>query len=54
MQDIRGYNTFSKIEQISKGMSGDKKNRIETVDERRFLLRVADISKYERKKTEFA
>ena len=53
MQDIKGYDTFSKIEPITKGMSGDKKYRIETVDGKRYLLRVAGIDTYDRKKTEF-
>ncbi|NJD02808.1 MAG: phosphotransferase family protein [Ruminiclostridium sp.] len=53
MQDIKGYDTFSKIQQINKGMSSDKKYRIETVDGCRLLLRIADISEYEHKKAEF-
>lgn len=53
MQDIKEYDTFSNIEHIRKGMSDDKKYRIETANERRLLLRVADISEYERKKNEF-
>ena len=53
MQDIRNYNTFKKIEIINKGWSSDKKYYIETIDGQKLLLRVADISEYNRKKTEF-
>jgi Predicted aminoglycoside phosphotransferase len=47
------YDTFSKIEPITKGMSGDKKYYIETVDGKHQLLRVADSSEYSQKRTEF-
>jgi aminoglycoside phosphotransferase (APT) family kinase protein len=53
MQDIRGYSTFKKIEPVNKGWSEDKKYYIETAAGGKLLLRVADISQYERKKTEF-
>jgi serine/threonine-protein kinase len=53
MQDIKDYNSFKKIEPVNKGWSKDKKYYIETVDGRRLLLRVSDISEYERKKAEF-
>lgn len=53
MQDIRDYSFFQKIEPLNKGWSNDRKYYIETVDGRRLLLRVSDISEYERKKTEF-
>lgn len=53
MQDIKSYYTFTKIEPVNKGWSQDKKYYIETADNKRLLLRVADISKYDRKKTEF-
>ena len=44
MQDIKNFDTFVKIEPITKGMSGDNKYRIETTDGRRLLLRIADIA----------
>jgi aminoglycoside phosphotransferase (APT) family kinase protein len=53
MQDIKSYETFIKIEQINKGWSSDKKYYIETADGSKLLLRVADISEYDRKKAEF-
>ncbi len=52
MKDILGYNSFLKIEPVDKGWSSDKKYYIETVDGKRLLLRVADISHYDGKKTE--
>jgi aminoglycoside phosphotransferase (APT) family kinase protein len=53
MRDIKDYDTFLKIQQINKGMSSDKKYYIETAGGQRLLLRIADISEYERKKAEF-
>jgi serine/threonine-protein kinase len=53
MIDIPGYDTFIKIEPVIKGWSGDKKYYIETSGGRRLLLRVADITQYGRKKTEY-
>jgi len=53
MQDIKSYYTFTKIEPVNKGWSSDKKYYIETADDRKMLLRVADISEYDRKKAEF-
>ena len=53
MHDIKNYNTFKKIEPVNKGWSSDKKFYIETADGRKLLLRVADISEYDRKKAEY-
>lgn len=53
MKDIPDYDTFVKIEPINKGWSSDKKYYIETTDRQKLLLRLADISEYERKKNEF-
>lgn len=53
MQDIPGYNNFEKIELIDKGLSSDKKYYIKTTNGQQLLLRVADISEYERKETTF-
>lgn len=53
MREIPLYNTFEKIEPINKGMSGDKKYYIETVDGKHLLLRLADFSEYNQKKTEY-
>lgn len=53
MQDIKNYNTFTKIEPVNKGWSDDKKYYIETADGKRLLLRVADITKFDLKRAEF-
>jgi len=53
MKDIKSFDTFSKIEPVNKGWSGDKKYCIQTVDGKSLLLRVADASLYEQKKAEF-
>lgn len=53
MKEIPLYNTFRKIEPIQKGMSGDKKYYIETVDKKYLLLRISDFSEYDQKKTEY-
>lgn len=53
MQEIKGYNTFAKVEPLNKGWSSDKKYYIEAEDGRKLLLRIADISEYDRKKAEF-
>jgi len=42
-----------KTEFIDKGWSADKKYYIETDDGRKLVIRLADISQYERKKTEY-
>ena len=53
MQDIKYYSTFTKIEPVNKGWSSDKKYYIEAAEGKKLLLRVADISQYDRKKAEF-
>lgn len=53
MQDIKSYNTFTQIEPVNKGWSNDKKHYIETADGRKLLLRVSDISEYDKKSAEF-
>lgn len=53
ISSVQGYETFTKIESISKGWSGDKKYAIETAAGQRLLLRIADASQSERKKSEF-
>ncbi|MGM0751692.1 MAG: phosphotransferase [Bacillota bacterium] len=53
MQDIKSYSTFRKIEPINKGWSSDKKYYIETDTGEKLLLRAADRSAYEMKKSEF-
>ena len=53
MTDIPGYETFTKIEPIDKGLSSDKKYYIETIDGQRLLLRVTDVKEFDRKKAEY-
>ncbi|HPB17576.1 MAG TPA: phosphotransferase, partial [Clostridia bacterium] len=53
MFDIPGHRSFRKIEAVNKGWSDDKKFYIETEDDRKLLLRLSDISQYERKKSDF-
>jgi len=53
LRDIPGYDTFIKIDPVTKGWSGDQKYYVETVHGRRMLLRVSDISEIDRKKAEY-
>ncbi len=53
MIDIPMYDTFVKIIPIEKGMSGDKKYYVETEENKHLLLRVSDVSEYDRKKDEY-
>lgn len=53
MNDIPNYETFIKIKLISKGLSNNNKFYVETSDGRKLLLRVSDITEYNRKKIEF-
>jgi aminoglycoside phosphotransferase (APT) family kinase protein len=53
MFEIKNYASFEKIEAINKGWSSDKKYYIETSTGDKLLLRIADISKYDNKKSEF-
>jgi aminoglycoside phosphotransferase (APT) family kinase protein len=53
MLDIKKERTFETIKPITKGWSSDKKYYIETVTGEKLLLRTADRSEYERKKSEF-
>ena len=53
MIDIPNYKDFTKIEPINKGWSSDKKYYIETINGEKLLLRVSDISEYNKKKAEF-
>lgn len=51
--DISVANTFSKIKEIEKGMSGDRKYFIETTEGKKLLLRITEASNYETKKKDF-
>ena len=53
IHDIPGYDTFAKIEPITKGWPGDKKYCIETTANRRMMLRVSDISGLAGKQAEY-
>jgi len=47
---MKDFSRFVKIEPITKGWSSDKKYCVETADGQRMLLRITDISEYDRKK----
>ncbi len=53
LSDIPGSKHWRKIEFIDKGWSADKKYYIETDDGKKLVIRLADISQYEKKKTEY-
>jgi serine/threonine-protein kinase len=53
IKEIKNSDTYIRIEPVDKGWSEDKKYCIETADNRKLLLRISDISQYDRKKTEF-
>ncbi len=53
MTDIPQYKNWTKIEPLNKGWSSDKKYYIETKDGEKLLLRVSDISEYDKKKAEY-
>lgn len=51
--DIAIADTFSKVKEIKKGMSGDRKYCVETIEGKRLLLRITDVSNYETKKKDY-
>lgn len=51
--DVPDSKHWRKIEFVDKGWSADKKYYIETDDGRKLIIRLADISQYEKKKTEY-
>ncbi len=53
MKDIPMYNTFAIIQLINKGMAGDTKYYVKDNNGKEYLLRIADVSEYEQKKSEF-
>lgn len=53
MDDIPQYKHWSKIEPINKGWSNDKKYYIETTNNEKLLLRIAEISEYNKKILEY-
>ena len=52
-QDIKGFSNWRVIKPIKKGWSKDLKYYIETVDNEKLLLRIADISYYDEKQKEY-
>ena len=52
-EGISVADTFSTVNEITKGMSGDRKYYIETRDGKKLLLRITDISNYEAKKKDY-
>jgi serine/threonine-protein kinase len=53
MIDIQNHRDFTKIEPINKGWSSDKKYYIETIKGEKLLLRISDISEYDKKQAGF-
>lgn len=53
MNDTLNFHSFTKIEPIDKGWSGDKKYYVETANCARFFLRMSDISNFDQKKEDF-
>ncbi|MDR0248826.1 MAG: hypothetical protein LBI44_04095 [Oscillospiraceae bacterium] len=53
MPDSKIYNAICKSEPIGKGWSEDKKYCVTAADGAKYLLRVSDISEYDRKKAEY-
>ncbi|WP_025718235.1 aminoglycoside phosphotransferase family protein [Paenibacillus sp. 1-18] len=51
--DIPGSRTWSHVEEIHKGWSNDKKYYVQTNDDRELLLKISDITQFERKQHEF-
>ncbi|MNO14555.1 hypothetical protein D3C76_42030 [compost metagenome] len=53
VSEIPGAGTWRTMEEIRKGWSRDKKYYIEAADGKVMLLRMSDISRYDRSKLEF-
>jgi aminoglycoside phosphotransferase (APT) family kinase protein len=53
MKDIPQYKEWIKSEQINKGWSNDKKYYIETQSGENLLLRLSDVSEYDKKQAEY-
>ena len=51
--DIKNNETFTIIKPINIGWSEDKKYYVASIDEKKYLLRISDVSEYENKKMEF-
>ena len=45
--------TFSTVKEIEKGMSGDRKYYIETIEGKKLLLRIAEVANYKSKKKDY-
>lgn len=52
-EGISVADTFSTVNEITKGMSGDRKYYIETIEGRKLLLRITEASNYETKKKDY-
>lgn len=52
-EGISIVDTFSLVNEIKKGMSGDRKFYIETIDGKKLLLRITEVSNYETKKKNY-
>lgn len=52
-KEIPIWETFAVVREITEGMSGERKYYIESKDNKKYLLRVADVSNYETKKKDY-
>ncbi len=52
-EGISTADTFSTVKEISKGMSGDRKYYVETIEGKKLLLRIAEVSNYETKRKDY-
>ena len=53
VKDIDGFETFAKIKPLTKGLSGRKKFKIETLDGQHMILHISEADEYERMKAEY-
>lgn len=53
MEDIPGYPSFTKMEPLDRGLSGDQKYRVETESGRRLLLRLSAAGELGQRQAEY-
>ncbi|MEG0847248.1 MAG: phosphotransferase [Niameybacter sp.] len=53
LRDIPDFSKWTKIEQINKGWSQDRKYYVENNENRKFLVRIAEATQYEAKEKEY-
>ena len=53
IKDIKDFCTWKSVEKITLGWSSDEKYYIESIDQKKYVLRLSSIERYEQKKKEF-